>query len=132
MVDTLALPSELRRRIISHCLEGLPNEACGLIASDGKGRVVAVYPTANADPSPVTYTVPPAEHYAALTDADAQGWELSGVFHSHPNGPARPSVIDLASALDPSWIYLVVDLRDQPSIRAWRIRRGEATEVTLG
>ena len=93
---------------------------------------MAVYPTANADPSPVTYTVPPAEHYAALVDADRHGWELSGVFHSHPNGPARPSVIDLASAPDPTWTYLVVGLGAEPEIRAWRIRSGEAIEVSLG
>jgi proteasome lid subunit RPN8/RPN11 len=130
--ETLQLPDHLRGRIIEHCLAALPNEGCGFIASDEDGRVVAVYPTANADPSPVTYTVPPAEHYAALTDADAHGWELAGVFHSHPDGPAEPSPTDLASALDRTWTYLVVALSPEPVIRAWRIRDGEAREVSLG
>ncbi len=129
--ETLNLPSGLRERIIAHCLAGLPNEACGLIASDSSGSIVAVYPTGNEQPSPVTYTIPPGDHYAALRDADAHGWELSGVFHSHPNGPARPSVVDLASAPDPTWIYLVVDMRGEPTIRAWRIHYSQALEVGL-
>jgi len=130
--EILILPDHLRRRIIEHCVAALPNEGCGLIASDEVGRVVAIYPTGNADPSPATYTIPPKEHYAALTDADAHGWELSGVFHSHPNGLAEPSPTDLALALDSTWTYLVVGLGPEPVIRAWRIRAGEAREVSLG
>lgn len=114
------LADDLRRRIIEHCLAELPNEGCGLLALDGND-VVAIYPTSNQDRSPVSYTVPPEEHYAALVDAESRGWQLGGVFHSHPNGPAELSPVDLDRALEPEWVYLVVGLAGDPELRAWGV-----------
>lgn len=95
----------------------MPNEGCGLLALDGD-RVVSVYPTANEDASPHSYTIPPQEHYDALIDAESNGWEIGGVFHSHPNGDATMSTVDLARALDPDWFYVVVGLGgDGPEVR---------------
>ena len=131
MSETLHLSEPLRRLIIDHCAQTLPNEGCGLIASDKGGNLVGVYPTANLDDSPTGYTVPPQEHFAALSDAESKGWELSGVFHSHPDGSAEPSMDDVAAALDPEWVYLVVGLSGEPVIRAWRIRQKEIIEISL-
>lgn len=128
--ETLRLADAHRTEIIEHCLKGAPNEACGLIATS-EGSVKKVYGTANADESPAGYTVPPQEHFQALTDAEKRGWQIGGVFHSHPDGPARPSRIDVQSALDPEWIYLVVGMSDDPELRAWRIREKEISEVVL-
>ena len=72
--------------------------------------VVKVYPTANQDASPMSYTIPPEQHYDALVDAETQGWEIGGVFHSHPRGPATMSATDLERAIEPGWVYVVVGL----------------------
>lgn len=125
------LSDSLRSQIIDHCLKALPNEGCGLIASDDQGEVVAVYPTANLQESPTGYTVPPPEHHKALLEAESHGWVLSGVFHSHPNGSAKPSMVDVESALEPEWLYLVVGLLGATAIRGWRIRRAEIEEISL-
>ena len=127
---TLHLPDHLRAEIVDHCLAEAPNEACGLIAVSG-GRVVEVYRTANADRSPTGFTVPPEEHYAALSDAESRGWEIGGVFHSHPNGFAKPSTVDVGGALDPEWFYLVVGLSGEPELRAWQIQDDRISEVSL-
>lgn len=119
-----------RRLIVDHCLAEAPNEGCGLLAMDGD-VVVKVYPTQNLEESPVAYTIPPEEHFAALNDAEANGLELAGVFHSHPTGEARPSMIDVQRALAPEWVYLVVGLRDEPEIGAWSIRDGAVTRIDL-
>lgn len=104
-----SLPEELRARIIRHCLAEFPKEGCGLLAiSDG--AVVEIYPTTNQDASPTSYTIPPQEHYDALVDAESRGWEIGGVFHSHPHGPATMSAIDLDRAIEPEWLYVVVGL----------------------
>lgn len=127
MTGPLELPDELRLRIIGHCIASLPDEGCGLLALDGD-RVVEVYPTANDDPSPASYTVPPQEHYDALVDAEARGWILGGVFHSHPRGPATMSATDLAKVTEPDWVYLVVSLNGHhPVVTGWR--RGVAVEI---
>lgn len=127
---TLRLPEDLRTEIVDHCLAEAPNEGCGLIAvSDG--TVVKVYGTANQDASPFGFTVPPEEHYKALTDAESHGWEIGGVFHSHPNGTARLSMVDVDRALDPDWFYLVIGLDGEPQLRVWRILDGQISEVPV-
>lgn len=112
------LSDEHLRRIVDHCRRALPNEGCGLLALDGD-RVMAVYPTANDDSSPVSYTIPPQEHYDAVIDAESNGWEIRGAFHSHPDGPARMSETDLERALRPGWLYLVVGLGEPPEMSIW-------------
>ena len=125
------LPDHLRQEMIDHCQSELPNEGCGLIAMD-EDTVVAVYATSNAGASPTGYTIPPEEHFAALTDAESRGWELSGVFHSHPNGTAELSMVDVRSALDPAWVYLVVGLgRSEPVVRGWAIAHEKPEEISL-
>lgn len=104
-----SLPDDLRSQIIGHCLAEFPNEGCGLLAVSGD-VVVKVYPTANQDASPTSYTIPPAQHYDALVDAETQGWEIGGVFHSHPRGSATMSATDLERAIEPGWVYVVVGL----------------------
>lgn len=69
-----------------------------------------VYPCRNADASPVAYTIEPADHHAALVDAESHGWKLGGVFHSHPKGKATMSATDLDKANEPDWLYVVVGL----------------------
>ncbi|MGH3651219.1 MAG: Mov34/MPN/PAD-1 family protein [Acidimicrobiia bacterium] len=113
------LPDDLRQEIIDHCAAALPNEGCGMLAMDDD-EVVKVYPTANDDASPSSYTVPPQEHFDAMTDAESKGWRLGGVFHSHPGGPARMSAVDLENAREPDWVYLVVGLGGpKPELRGW-------------
>jgi len=124
------LPDDLRHEIIDHCVAGLPNEACGLLALHGD-RVVKAYPTGNSDASAVSYTVPVQEHYQALTDAESNGWRLGGVFHSHPRGSARMSSLDMERAVEPDWVYLVVGLEGEPEIRAWRLGRHVVDEIDL-
>lgn len=114
------LSKELLRRIVDHCRRALPYEGCGLLALDDD-RVMEVYPTANADESPTSYTIPPQEHYNAVIDAESRGWEIRGAFHSHPQGPPRMSATDLERALEPGWLYLVVALDGrEPTIGVWQ------------
>lgn len=125
------LPDNLRQQIIDHCLSGLPNEGCGLVAMDGE-VVMKVYPTGNDFASPEAgYTIPPQDHVNSLLDAEAFGWRLGGVFHSHPSGSAEPSMVDVAAALDPDWLYMVVGLAGGPEVRAWSIRNLEISEISL-
>lgn len=124
---SVELAEGLLQRIVDHCRRALPNEGCGLLAIDGD-RIMEVYPTANADQSPASYTIPPQEHYDAVMDAESNGWEIRGAFHSHPRGPARMSSTDLERALQPEWLYLVVglDMAD-PVVTGWQ--DGEILEL---
>ncbi len=114
----------------AHSLFCLPEEGCGLLVADEEGRLRMAYCLSNADHSPSKYTLDPQEHFRALRHAEACGWHLAGVFHSHPGGPAHPSPTDVARALEPEWLYVVVGLadRDAPEVRGYWIRDGKVEE----
>ena len=95
-----------------------PNEACGLLAGTG-GDVRRVYPVENVAHSPTVYEMNPAGQIAAFLELEAQGWELSGIYHSHPAGPAVPSPTDIAKAYYPDSVYVIIS----PNARgAWQMR----------
>lgn len=112
------IPGELRLQILDHCVAALPSEGCGLLAFEGD-LVTKVYPTANEDESPSSYTIPPRQHYQAVMDAESRGWEIRGSFHSHPSGPPRMSKTDLERALRPGWVYVVVGLGAPVGMTVW-------------
>jgi proteasome lid subunit RPN8/RPN11 len=129
-VGMLRLTRQLHAQIVGHCLDGLPDEACGLLGGDpDTGLVQRCYPTRNAAASARLYTVHPADHLRADRDAEAAGMQIIGVFHSHTHTDAYPSPTDVEQAPDPSWHYVVVSLRDEaPTLRSFRIADGRVSE----
>ena len=125
----LRLSRPVYLRMVGHCLDGLPEEACGLLGGDpATGAASLCYPTANVARSARVYTVDPKAHLLADRDAESRGLEVIGVFHSHTHTEAYPSPTDVAQAPDPTWHYVLVSLRDLPSVRSYRIRDGKIEE----
>jgi proteasome lid subunit RPN8/RPN11 len=135
---TLRLRASQYRTIIGHCYDGLPDEACGLFAgpvgADGEpiGVISEARPCVNADASAMTYTVDSRDLLRAGRDAEARGEELVGCWHSHTHTDAYPSPTDVRQAeWYPTWIYVLVSLRSEPVLRAYRIRAGEISEIPV-
>jgi len=119
--------------MVSHCLDGYPLEACGLLAGvageDGTAEVRVFFPTENVAASARVYEVEPRALLRADREAEAAGCQLLGVYHSHTHTDAKPSPTDVAQAPDPGWHYVLVSLRDSaPSVRSWRIENGKIQE----
>ena len=129
----MQMPDEIRRAMIAHARFSAPEEACGLLAADDAGALRMVYCLTNTDHSPVAFTLDPTEHYRALRHAETRGWRLAGVFHSHPGTGAYPSPTDVAGALEPEWLYVVVSLEasDDPVVRGFWIEEGRVVEEPL-
>jgi [CysO sulfur-carrier protein]-S-L-cysteine hydrolase len=129
----LRLPTDIHTAIVAHCLSGLPEEACGLIAGDPTaGEGAGWYPTRNVARSARVYTVDPLDHLRADRDAEAHGSQILGVFHSHTHTDAYPSPTDIAQAPDPGWHYVIVSLRDiHPVVRSYRIFDGQVEEESV-
>ncbi len=130
----LRIPRDLHDRMVAHCLDGYPLEACGLLAGapGDDTDVRGCYPTANAAASSRVYTVEPRQMLAADRDAERRGWELIGVWHSHTHTEAWPSPTDVAQAPDPGWHYAIVSLRDvEVSLRSFRIADGKVVEESV-
>jgi proteasome lid subunit RPN8/RPN11 len=126
----LRLTSEVYRRMVGHCYDGLPLEACGLLGGvPATGEVCVCYPTTNLAASARLYTVDPLQHLRADRDAERRGLEIIGVFHSHTHTDAYPSATDVAQAPDPTWHYVLVSMRDtSPVVRSYRIEDGKTAE----
>lgn len=129
----LTIKKEDYEKILAHCKNGLPNEACGLIAGTKNGEVKSiekVYLLTNIDASNEHFSMDPKEQLAAVKDIRANGYELLGNFHSHPESPSRPSEEDKRLAYDSKVNYLILSLMDleNPVFNAFQI--DENKEVT--
>ena len=129
----MRLPSLIYEAIIAHAQFEFPNEACGLLAADETGALRMCYSLTNADPSPVSYTVDPTEHFRSMQHAERNGWDLVGAFHSHTSSVAFPSATDRRQALEPDWLYVIVGpvTAASPDVRGFRIDGGVVTEQSL-
>ena len=120
--DAIEVPGAVLDALIAQAIAGVPLEQCGLLIGDGD-RVVRAHPAGNADRSPTRYTIEPADHFAALRTARADGLAVIGAWHSHPAGPPVPSATDLAEG-NPGFLYLIVGLAPSPAVRAWQLVGG--------
>ncbi len=121
--------------MIATCIRALPDEGCGLLLGTPSGAVHKVVPSTNVAHSAKVYEIDPRVLLRASREADTEGLEIIGVFHSHTHSEAYPSPTDIRQAPDPSWHYVLVSLRDIPTIvRSYRIVNGEVAEedVVLG
>ena len=81
-----------------HVRRRAPLEACGLLAGRN-GRVELVVGVRNTARSPVRYLMDPRQQWNAFEKFEQLGLELLGIYHSHPNGPSRPSPTDIKQAM---------------------------------
>jgi len=123
-VSEFRISSELADEMVQHCVEGRPNEACGMLGAKA-GETVKVFRMVNAARSPVRYSLEPSEQLAVYNALDEQGWDLGGVFHSHTHTEAYPSPTDVRLASE-DVPYVIVSLAMEPAeIRAFRIIKSE-------
>ena len=121
------------KEIVEQGLREFPNECCGIIAADGDGRPVKVFPVRNIDASPATYRLDGKEQLRIGEEIDEQGWTTWGFYHSHTHSRAYPSETDRDQAFYPETRYLILSLqdRDEPKLRSFFITDGEVEEEEL-
>lgn len=129
----LSLTKSDYEKMLAHCKEGLPNEACGLIGGVVEGEkqyVKKVYLLTNMDESNEHFSMDPKEQLAAVKDMRKNGYVPLGNFHSHPESPSRPSEEDKRLAYDSKANYLILSLMeaDNPVLNAFRV--DEEKQVT--
>jgi [CysO sulfur-carrier protein]-S-L-cysteine hydrolase len=119
-------------QILSHLQAEYPLEGCGILAGK-EDEVVHIYPITNRLRSPIAYEMDPQQQLAAMLEIEEKGWEMTAVYHSHPQGPETPSATDIAQAYYPDVIQLIVSLQQQsqPVMRAFMIGNGRVTEIEI-
>lgn len=121
-------------KILKHCIDGLPNESCGLIAGEIRGdikEIKKVYLLTNVDASNEHFSMDPKEQLAAVKDARANGLTMLGNFHSHPESPSRPSEEDKRLAYDSTAEYMILSLmeQDNPVLKSFGVDKEKNVTV---
>ena len=136
MSESVTLPQAFIDEMVAHTREDEPNECCGVIVRGKDGRV-KLFRATNAEASPYRFSIPAGElHYLFRMIEDEEA-DLFVVYHSHTMTEARPSPTDsnFSRMLETpeAWPYwLLVSLaEDPPSVRIWRMKDGDATELSL-
>lgn len=128
----LTLSNDLRDTMVATCIRALPDEGCGLLlgTSEGPDAVVTeIVASENMAHSAKVYEIDSRVLLRAFRRADDEQIEVLGVFHSHTHSPAYPSPTDVKQAPDPAWHYVLVSLRDLPTVvKSYKITIGEVLE----
>jgi len=106
---------------------GYPHERCGLligvIAAQGwtvvEAREVA---NLNTERAADRFELDPEGYRAIDRELRGSGREIVGIFHSHPDAPAKPSPTDLTHAWE-GFLYPIVAVQDgrADEIRLWSL-----------
>ncbi|MDQ7005020.1 MAG: M67 family metallopeptidase [Ghiorsea sp.] len=94
--------------------KGYPNEICGLLVGtvSAEGWQVAEVrevENINQERAADRFQLDPAGYQAIDSELRRSGQEIIGVFHSHPDCPAKPSPTDLTSAWE-GFVYPIVSV----------------------
>lgn len=134
---TVRLPGDLRNVLECWARENYPQEACGVLIGRNTDIEVAIADVVharnlNTERARDRYELDPQDLLRAEERALSLGLDVVGIWHTHPDHPARPSETDRARAWE-AWIYLIVPVRkgDVGEPRAWRLNGSDFVENKL-
>ncbi len=127
------LTSEQLRLLMDESRKNHPIEACALLFGrliDGEAVVTRVVVMPNVLKSPTRFEADPQTVFNAFEQADRDGLQFMGLFHSHP-APASPSVVDIKyMRLWGEAVWLILSSNDG-NMAAFQMINGDIHEVTL-
>jgi proteasome lid subunit RPN8/RPN11 len=98
-------------RLRAACEAAYPNEACGLIVGRAEAtgfRVSRLEPSRNlAENARHAFEIDPRLRLAQQRALRGSGEAIIGLYHSHPDGSARPSATDLENAWEPELVWVI-------------------------
>lgn len=132
------MPAAIRDEIVAHAQAEAPRECCGLIGGtpgdpDLTGPSVELYRLTNTAAGLDFYEIDANDLFRVSRQLDAEGRDIVVIYHSHPTGPARPSLTDVELAFWPDAWYLICSLDDPdaPELRGFRIADGTVSEAVI-
>lgn len=117
--------------LCDHLASCLPEEGCGLIAGKGS-RVVEIFPITNALHSPTDFEMDAQEELEALIRIDQLELDLIAYYHSHPNGPVKPSRKDIEEYSLPGSAAMIWSFAEQDwHVKAFNLETDPIQEVEI-
>ena len=128
---SVILPDAVIADMQAHASSTYPEECCGLLLGNfkeqsTKKRVIESKRMGNVfvkEERYHRYTIDPKEFMGVESEAESRGLDVVGIYHSHPNAPAKPSQYDM----DPAWptlSYIVIEVRNSKPVetRSWLLK----------
>jgi proteasome lid subunit RPN8/RPN11 len=87
-----------------------PYEACGVLVGTINGNTAHVeiaLPVTNVKRTRASFELDPKEHYNAWNEAEKNGMEIVGVYHTHPVSSAVPSLWDRETMQNDTSVWLI-------------------------
>jgi len=122
--------------IENHGVEDYPYECCGfLYGAEGSVRVIhEAKPVLNkvTENRQRRFEISPKDYLAAELYAVKNDLTLLGVYHSHPDHPAVPSIHDFKQAV-PFFSYIIISVSGNrvQSLRSWQLSNGYFVEEKI-
>ncbi len=125
---------EALRQLVEAAEAAYPGECCGLLVGrqlpSGVIEAIRAHPSANLGKKADRFEIDP-RLWVDLARALGRGpTKVVGLYHSHPDGPAQPSAVDLDSAWGEELVWLIVSVAGNPDAPAGAARAGQAIQVT--
>lgn len=98
--------------IRAHGAEGYPHEICGFMLGPRGERTATEARRARnivVERARDRYEIDPRDHIRIQREADAEGLDIVGYYHSHPDHPAQASRFDTERAWA-GYVYLIVSV----------------------
>jgi proteasome lid subunit RPN8/RPN11 len=131
--DTCAelwLRRSLAAKLHNWAAAGYPFEICGLLIGRLHGQEVETVRVTRGrnlvqERRRDRYLLDPDDFLAADRQAQAEGLEIVGFWHTHPDHPARPSQVDLEAAWEGySYVIIATMATGAVELRSWRLQGG--------
>ncbi len=87
-----------------------PYEACGMLIGTMNGSTALVekaLPVTNVKRTRTSFELDPKEHYKAWNEAEKNGREIMGVYHTHPVSSAVPSLWDRETMENAPYVWVI-------------------------
>jgi proteasome lid subunit RPN8/RPN11 len=127
------LSKDAESAIYDHARETYPEECCGfLLGNDGEERHIEIAlpaPNSATGDKRRRYEVDPREYLKAELYASEHNLILLGIYHSHPDHPARPSEHDRTLAV-PFFSYIIASVKNGEiaDMTSWQINENRQFE----
>ncbi|HLE08307.1 MAG TPA: M67 family metallopeptidase [Thermodesulfobacteriota bacterium] len=120
----IKMSDSIYNKILEDSTDSYPDECCGaLIGNAAGGKTVlevCALKNVNRERSRDRYEMDPAELLRAEKEARKCGMDIIGIYHSHPDHPARPSQFDRDRGW-PEYSYVIVSVKKgiDTEVKSW-------------
>jgi len=123
-MSTLFLSSKHHTQIANHAQAGYPSEVVGIIAGSKTHNRISLVQSLENERSDTNnrYKVSGLTLYRATQALEAEGLDILGYYHSHPDHPSQYSDFDRDHAL-PNLSYLIISVQKGTAaqLQSWRL-----------